>query len=74
MGEPTPQRSLEDSTDKSDHGEPPGVATRKNGVEKGVAPLTLLVSAGEVAAASKRPFLLSGSPCFVSTSVYSLNS
>jgi hypothetical protein len=34
----------------------------------GLAPLTMLVSADGVAAASKRPFLLSGSPCFVSTS------
>jgi hypothetical protein len=33
-----------------------------------VAPLTLLVSAGGMAAASKRPFLLSGSICCVSTS------
>ena len=33
----------------------------------GVVPLTLLVSAGGVAAASKRPFLFSGSTCCVST-------
>ena len=45
--------------------EAPGGGDEENGVKKGVAPLTLLVSAGGVAAASKRPFLLSGSPCFV---------
>ena len=43
-------------------GEPSGGGDEENGAKKGVAPLTLLVSAGGVAAASERPFLLSGSP------------
>ena len=38
----------------------------------GVAFLTLLVSAGRVAAASKRPFLFSGSTCCVRTTSSSL--
>ena len=36
--------------------------------DTGVAPLTLLVSAGGVAAFSKRQLLLPGSPCYVSAS------
>jgi hypothetical protein len=38
-----------------------------------MAPITLLASAGRVAAVSKRPFLLSGSPCCVRTVSEALN-